>query len=225
LEAGRKFLPLKNYQRTIKKRSEDAHNWKIDIEEEYSSLMENETWVFDIKPGYKTTPSRFKASLVAKGFTQEYGVDYEETIAPVLKHSALRIVFGLIASLDLETTLLDVKTAFLYENLGEEIYMSQPAGFSVPEREMEVCKLIKSIYGTKQAPRVWNARFNDFLITFGLTRSTADPCIYYRHKGEEMTILAVFVDDGLSCSNKKESLQQIIEHLKKEFQIRTMDAD
>ena len=134
-------------------------------------------------------------------------------------------MFGLIASLDLETTLLDIKTAFLYGNLDEEIYMSQPEGFLVPGREMEVCKLIKSIYGLKQAPRVWNARFNDFLVTFGLTRSTADPCIYYRHKGEEMTILAIFVDDGLACSNKKESLQQIIEHLKKEFQIRTMDAN
>jgi hypothetical protein len=169
-------------------------------------------------------PKRYKARLVAKGFTQEYGVDYEETFASVLKHSALRIVFGLIASLDLETTLLDIKTAFLYGNLDEEIYMSQPEGFLAP-REMEVCKLIKSIYGLKQAPHVWNARFNEFLVTFGLTRSTADPCIYYRHKGEEMTILAIFVDDGLACSNKKKSLQQIIEHLKKEFQIRTMDAD
>jgi hypothetical protein len=74
--------------------------------------------------------------------------------------------------------------------------MSQPEGFLAP-REMEVCKLIKSIYGLKQAIRVWNATFNDFLIIFGLTRSTADPCFYYRHKGEEMTILAIFVDDCL----------------------------
>jgi hypothetical protein len=95
--------------------------------------------------------------------------------------------------------------------------MSQPEGFLVPGREMEVCKLIKSIYGLKQAPRVWNTRFNDFLVTFSLTRSTANPCIYYRHKGEEMTILAIFVDDGLACSNKKESLQQIIDHLKRSF--------
>jgi len=113
---------------------------------------------------------------------------YFLTFAPVLKHSAIRIVFGLIASLDLETTLLDIKTAFLYGNLDEEIYMSQPEGFFVPGREIEVCKLIKGIYGLKQAPRVWSTRFNDFLVTFGLTRSTADPCIYYRHKGEEMTM-------------------------------------
>ena len=152
-------------------------------------------------------------------------MDYEETFAPVLKHSALRIVFGLIASIDLETTLLDIKTAFLNGNLDEKIYMSQLEGFLAPGREMEVCKLTKSIYGLKQASRVWNARFNDFLVTYGLTRSTADPCIYYRHKGEEMRILAIFIDDGLACSNKKESLQQIIEHPKKEFQIRIMDAD
>ncbi len=122
--------------------SEDAEMWETAIREEYSSLMENGTWeltplpegrtviqnkwVFDIKPGYKNTPPRFKARLVAKGFTQEYGVDYEETFAPVLKNSALGVVFGLIASLDLETVLLDVKTAFLYGELEEEIYMSQP---------------------------------------------------------------------------------------------------
>jgi len=86
----------------------------------------------------------------------------------------------------------------------------QPRGYAVKGKELLVCKLIKSIYGLKQAPRVWNARFNDFLVTFGLTRSTADPCVYYRHKGEEMMILAIFVDDELACSNKKESLQQII---------------
>ncbi len=222
-------------------RSEEAQQWKTAIKDEYFSLIENGTWeltplpegrttiqnkwVFVIKPGYKNTPPRFKARLVAKGFTQTYGVDYEETFAPVLKHSALRIVFGLIASLDLETTLLDVKTAFLYGNLEEEIYMDQPEGFVVPGRESEVCKLMKSIYGLKQSPRAWNSRFNDFLLKFGLKRSTADPCIYFRHQGEEMTILAIFVDDGLICSNRKENLQKIIEYLKEQFQIRTMDAD
>ncbi len=106
--------------------------------------MENGTWVFDIKPGYKTTPSRFKASLVAKGFTQEYGVDYEETIAPVLKHSALRIVFGLIASLDLETTLLDVKTAFLYENLDEENICPSQRGFRYPREKWKSASLSRA---------------------------------------------------------------------------------
>lgn len=229
----------KCYQEAIV--SEDVEKWETAIREEYSSLMENGTWeltplpegrtviqnkwVFNIKPGYKNTPPRFKARLVAKGFTQEYGVDYEETFAPVLKNSALRVVFGLIASLDLETVLLDVKTAFLYGELEEEIYMSQPEGFLVPGRELEVCRLIKSLYGLKQAPRAWNKRFNDFLVTFGLVRSTADPCIYYHHQKEEFTILAIFVDDGLICSNKIGNLRRIIEHLEEQFQIRTMDAD
>jgi len=155
----------KSYQEAMT--SEEAGSWETAIKEEYLSLMENGTWeltqlpegrttiqnkwVFDIKPGYKSTPPRFKARLVAKGFTQEYGVDYKETFAPVLKHSALRVVFGLIASLDLETVLLDVKTAFLYGELDEEIFVSQPEGFLVPGREMEVCRLIKSLYGLKQA--------------------------------------------------------------------------
>lgn len=229
----------KSYQEALE--SEDANWWKKAIEEEFSSLMENGTWnlvplpegrttiqnkwVFDIKPGHNDSPPRFKARLVAKGFTQEFGVDYEETFAPVLKHSALRVVLGLIAALDLETILLDVKTAFLYGTLDEEIYMAQPEGFVAPGRGMEVCRLIKSIYGLKQAPRAWNTRFNAFLVTFGLSRSVSDPCIYFRHQGEELTILAIFVDDGLVCSNRKESLQRIIEQLKNQFQIRIMDAD
>jgi hypothetical protein len=223
----------KSYQEAMI--SEDAASWEPAIQEEFSSLMENKTWeltplpegretienkwVFDIKPGYKDTPPRFKARLVAKGFTQKYGVDYEETFAPVLKHSALRTVFGLIASLDLETVLLDVKTAFLYGELDDEIYMSQPEGFVVPGREMEVCKLLKSLYGLE-----YN-RFNDFLIKFGLVRSDADPCIYYHHQGEEFTIMCLFVDDGLICSNQAGSLSRIIKHLEEQFQIRTMDAE
>lgn len=103
--------------------------------------------------------------------------------------------------------------------------MSQPEGILVPGREMEVCRLIKSLYGLKQAPRAWNNRFNDFLLTFGLVRSVADPCIYYHHQGEEFTILVIFVDDGLICSNKIESLRRTIEHLEEQFQIRTIDAD
>ena len=96
----------------------------------------------------------------------------------------------------------DVKTAFLYGVLDEEIYMQQPEGFVVSGREQEVCRLIKIIYGLKQASRVWNIKFNEFLVKFGLKRSQADPCIYYRHLrpgeyDEELTIFILYVDDRL----------------------------
>ena len=77
----------------------------------------------------------------------------------------------------------------------------------------------------KQAPRVWNEKFNSFIIKFGLTRSTSDPCLYYRLQEGEITFVLIYVDDGLVCSNKKSVLSEIISFLSKEFKIRTMPAD
>lgn len=77
----------------------------------------------------------------------------------------------------------------------------------------------------KQAPRVWNLQFDEFLLKFGLTKSAEDPCVYFRHQQGELTILAIFVDDALICSNKKDVFQEITQHLEKQFQIRTMGAD
>ena len=124
--------------------SEDGHLWAASIQDEYNSLMENGTWVltplpegrsvvankwvFDYKRGYPGVPPRFKTRLVAKGFTQRPGLDYQETFSPVVRHSALRLVLSLAAELDLEMMQLDVKTAFLYGKLDEEIYMAQPEG-------------------------------------------------------------------------------------------------
>ena len=215
--------------------SEEAELWQSAITEEYDSLMKNGTWIltdlppdrvaiknrwlFKVKPAYKDTAARYKARLVAKGYTQRYGLDYQETFAPVVKHSALRVVLAIVAALDLETVQLDVKTAFLNGSLDEEMYMEQPEGFITPGNEKKVCRLIKSIYGLKQASRVWNIKFNEFLLKFGLTRSSADPCVYYRHQEEEITIVVIYVDDGLICSSKKEVLTSILNHLLTVFEM------
>ena len=120
---------------------------------------------------------------------------------------------------------LDVKTAFLHGELEEEIYMEQPEGFVSPGRERDVCRLIKSLYGLKQAPRCWNTKFNSFLLKFGLTRAASDSCIYYRRQGEEFTIVVIFVDDGLVCSNQPKILSAILTHLRTEFEMTTSEAD
>lgn len=122
----------------------DAPKWIGALKEEHGSLMDNETWelttlppdretvenkwLFDFKPGYEGVPPRYKCRLVARGFTQRYGVDYGDTYSPVVKYSALRVVLSLVAVLDLEMLQLDVKTAFLNGVLQEEIYMDQPEG-------------------------------------------------------------------------------------------------
>jgi hypothetical protein len=166
---------------------------------------------------------------VAKGYTQRKGIDYGETYAPVVTYDCLRVILSMAAALDLELIQLDIKTAFLYGHLEEELYLEQPDGFIDPENKSNVCLLKKSIYGLKQAPRMWNQEFNKFLVKFGLTRSTTDPCVYFRRQQEEITYVAIYTGlvcyDGLVCSNHPTAVNTILEHLKNHFDMRTMAAD
>ena len=228
-----------SYQEAVT--SEEANLWREAIREEYDSLVKNGTWnlttlpigrtaiksrwVFKFKPAYDGVPERFKARLVAKGYTQKYGIDYHDTYAPVVKSSALRMILATVAALDLEMIQLDVKTAFLHGLLDEEIYMEQPEGFVDVGQENKVCRLVKSIYGLKQAPRTWNTRFNDFLLKFGLKQSSADPCVYFRRQKEEITIVAIFVDDGLACSSKTGEVNSILSYLSSAFEMRSLPAN
>lgn len=222
----------------------DSKFWIPAIFEEYDSLIQNGTWtlcplppnrqaiqgkwVMKFKPGFKSTPARYKARFVIKGYWQVFGLDYTETNAPVAKNYSLRLILAIAAAKNLEMIQLDVKTAFLYGTLDEEIYMKQPEGFVIPGKE-EVYRLVKSIYGLKQASRVWNIKFNEFIIKFGLIRSQADPCIYYRHlrpgeADEELTIFILYVDDGLILSNIKSILTDMVKFLGKEFEVRSLPA-
>ncbi|KAA0051661.1 Retrovirus-related Pol polyprotein from transposon TNT 1-94 [Cucumis melo var. makuwa] len=112
-------------------------------------------WVFKAKRDSNGNIERYKARLVAKGYTQKDGIDYKETLSPVSKKDSLRIIMALVAHYDLELHQMDVKTAFLNGNLDEEVFMDQPEGFMVEEKEHTMCKLKRSIYGLKQASRQW----------------------------------------------------------------------
>ena len=184
-------LPVEPSSYTEATTCPDADQWIPAIFDEYESLMQNSTWtlcplppgrsaikgkwIFTFKPGYKQVAPRFKARFVAKGYSQVYGLDYVDTFSPVVKHYSLRTVLAIAAAKDLEMIQLDIKTAFLNGDLQEEIYMEQPEGFIIPGKETEVCKLLKSLYGLKQASRAWNQKFHAFIVKFGLTQSKADP--------------------------------------------------
>lgn len=210
------------------------------MQEEFDSLIKNETWVlttlppgrsaiqnrwvFKIKDGVDCESQRFKARLVTKGFTQRPGLDYQETFSPVGKYDSLRTVLSIAASRDLEILKLDIKTAILYGELQEELYLHQPKGFVIEGRETEVCLLKKSLYGLKQASRIWNKKFDLFLLKFGLKPSSADPCIYFREEKGEFTIVAIWVDDGHICSNTQETYDKIVQHLSTNFEMRSGPA-
>jgi hypothetical protein len=156
----------------------DAKKWEMATQEEYDSLVVNNPWslvplpkgrkpisykwVFKIKHGVHGEVERYKARFVARGFTQTFGVDYNETFAPVAKFVSICCILALAAIENMEIHQMDVKTAFLNGDLEEEIYMEQPKGFT-QEGEHLVCKLHKSLYGLKQSPRAWNQKLDVFL--------------------------------------------------------------
>lgn len=137
-------------------------------------------WVYVKKKGVPGKDSiRYKARLVAEGYAQKEGIDYNEVFSHVVKHSSIRILLALVAQFDLELAQLDVKTAFLHGTLNKEIYMTQPDGFKVPGCENWACKLSKSLYGLKQSPRQWYKHFDSFIKEQKYTPDQYDHCVYF----------------------------------------------
>ena len=127
------------------------------------------------------------------------------------------MIIAIAAIFKMKINNFDVKTAFLYGNLQEEIYTNQPKGFS--DNTGRVCRLIKSIYGLKQSPRCWNQKFTNFLMNFSLKQSDADQCVFYKIDGNEKIIIAIFVDDGLVASTSKQKISDLLNYSEKEFEI------
>lgn len=213
-----------------------ANEWKQAMKEEFDSLIANKTWiltelppnkkpiaskwVFKTKIGVNDEVLRRKARLVAKGYSQEKGIDYNETFAPVVRYESIRFLIALAAKYNLNIHQMDAVTAFLNGNLKEEIYMEQPEG--IDDGTGRVCKLQKSIYGLKQASRVWNETLNKVLLNMGLTRSETDQCIYYNIVNDEITYIAIYVDDVLIFSNKMKYIERIKKSLSKHFKMKDM---
>ena len=128
-------------------------------------------WVFTPKYNSDGSLERYKARLVAKGYTQTYGVDYEETFAPVAKMNTFRILLALAANQGWDMLQFDVKNAFLHGDLKEEIYMEVPPGFYSQVAPGTVCRLKKALYGLKQSPRAWFGRFTKSMVRMGYRQS------------------------------------------------------
>ena len=137
----------------------------------------------------------------------------------MVKHDSLRAVLAVAAQMDLHMLQLDVKTAFLNGDLHEELYMAQPSSFVVKGREAEVCKLNRSLYGLKEASRAWNQKFHGFLTKFGFIRSSADSFVYVKGEESSLTLIAMWVDDGLICSSDIKKLDSVVENLSQNFEM------
>ena len=130
---------------------------------------------------------------------------------------------ALVAHYDLEFHQMVVKIAFLNGSLKEEIYIDQPNGFSIEEKEHMACKLKKSIYRLKQASQQWYLKFNDTITSFGLRENTVDQCIYLKVSGSKFISLILYVDDILLASSDLGILHETKKFLSKNFEMKDMD--
>lgn len=160
--------------------------------------------------------------MVAQGFAQKYGIDYNETFAPVARLDSIRAFLALVAHHDWELHQMDVRSAYLNGDLEEELYMRQPTGFVVPGTEGMVCRLNKSLYGLKQAGRTWNKRIDVELKAHGFVPIDADPCVYAYKRGSVVLIISLYVDDLLLASDNLDELTKVKAELQTCFEMEDM---
>jgi hypothetical protein len=152
-------------------------------------------WVFKLKRDEAGAIVKHKARLVARGFMQREGINFDDTFAPVARMESVRLLFALAAQEGWRVHHMDVKSAFLNGDLKEEVYVHQPLGFASPGKEGKVLRLRKALYGLRQAPRVWNAKLDSTLKGMGFWQSPHEVAICRRGNGGNALLVGVFVND------------------------------
>lgn len=213
--------------------------WLHAMQQEVQALEENGTWkvvpllagknivgcewVYKIKYKADGQVDRFKARLVAKGYSQAEGIDYQETFSPMVKMATVRSIIALAAAQKWNIFQMDVFNAFLQGDLLEEVYMELPKGFYNAEKDKHlVCKLMKSLYGLKQASRQWNAKLTEALLSSGYSQSHLDYSLFTKKKGNGIVIVLVYVDDLLLTGNDAELIEETKLTLHSHFKIKDL---
>ncbi|GJW10840.1 retrovirus-related pol polyprotein from transposon TNT 1-94 [Tanacetum coccineum] len=161
-------------------------------------------WIYKVKLDELGGILKNKDRLVARGYRQEEGIDFEESFAPVARLEAIRIFLAFTAHMNMVVYQMDVKTAFLNGNLREEVYVSQSDGFVDPVNHNHVYKLKKALYGLKQAPRAWYDMLSSFLLSQDFSKGLVDPTPFIRREGKELLLVQIYVDDIIFAASTPE---------------------
>lgn len=212
--------------------------WKKAMQSEMNAIEKNKTWILtDLPPERKAISLKwvyklkkntdgeivkYKARIVARGFVQKKGVDFEEVFALVTRLETVRLLLALAAKNGWEVHHLDIKSAFLNGDLIEEVYVSQPEGFVNEKKRHKVYRLLKALYGLRQAPRAWYARLNKCLKDFGFSKCPYKHAVYTKREGDEFLIVAVYVDDLLVTGSSMKNILKFKREMGKEFEMSDM---
>jgi hypothetical protein len=179
-------------------------------------------WVYKIKTHSDGSIERYKARLVAKGFTQEYGIDYEETFAPVARLTSVRSLLAVATIRKWDLHQMDVKNAFLNGELTEEVYMKPPPGYA--HSPHQVCRLRRALYGLKQAPRAWFSKFSTTIGDFGFTSCPHDSALFIRKTEHGTIILLLYVDDMIITGDDVTGISSFKEYLCRSFEMKDLGS-
>ncbi|GJV52179.1 putative ribonuclease H-like domain-containing protein [Tanacetum coccineum] len=179
-------------------------------------------WVYRNKRDERGVVVRNKARLVAQGHRQEEGIDYDEVFAPVARIEAIRLFLAFASFMGFIVYQMDVKSAFLYGTIDEEVYVSQPPSFVDLDHPKKVYKVVKALYGLHQAPRAWYATLSTFLETHGYRRGTIDKTLFIKKDKKDIMLVQVYVDDIIFGSTRKSWCDEFEALMKGRFQMSSM---
>ncbi|BES90199.1 Hydra magnipapillata [Nesidiocoris tenuis] len=238
-----------------------SQEWRDAINDEFASMLKNKTWILCDRPSNRDTITsrlvlrtkykkdgsieRRKARLVARGFNQRPGLDYDETYSPVIRLGTIRTMMALAAEKGMKVHQLDVVTAYLNGDIDKSIYMEIPEKLKESLTELvkspdslvkkeakkmlqelsngdKVCHLRKSLYGLKQSGRQWYKKLHHALVEMGFKPTPSDPCLYVKQKGKDMTLLGVYVDDLILTSTNEKLIVEIKKKLNEKFKTKDL---
>nr|GFA45000.1 retrovirus-related Pol polyprotein from transposon TNT 1-94 [Tanacetum cinerariifolium] len=213
-------------------------DWVAAMQEEMQQFFNHQVWQLVPLPGRKIAIGtkwilknkrdargivvRNKARLVAQGHRQEEGIDYDEVFAPVARIEAIRLFLAFASYMGFMVYQMDVKSAFLYEEIEEEVYVTQPKGFEDPHNLKHVYRVVKALYGLHQAPRAWYARLSTFLLKHHYRRGTIDKTLFLKKDSRHIILVQVYVDDIIFGSTNKAWCDEFEVLMKGEFEMSAM---